>query len=285
MDNPFISNKPRYSRDEERNTIDIALNKHCNKLISEIEDIRDFFEDYSFHERPIVSYTAGKTMPFNLGRDRILFSIEQTLGSFQSVCGLGNFSDAHILMRKLRDDLFFYLFTTVTSIGGKPIKVKEIELWMSNALSNLHFSDVLKRIANSPSLIEPIKHYKLQETFADIGAKLNNFTHGNGIDFYNMRYSHYQSPGDDKLQNICEFLGHALNHVVVTFIFLETLCNPLSIASSDYVDHLDMGMTPPDNSQYWVAPYIKDFFERKKGFLDDNCITYLRENMIYDMEL
>ena len=285
MDNPFSSGKPRYLRNEEDNARDIALNERCNKLIFEIKEIRDFFESYSSHDRPTVFYDMNKTMLLNYGRDRILFSIEQTLGSLQSVCSLGNFSDAHILIRKIRDDLFFYLFTTVTCIEGESVKVNEIELWMSNALSNLHFSNVLKRIGKSPSLLNSIKQYGLHETFNRIGTELNNFTHGNGIDFYNMPYSHYQYSGIDRLQNICEFLGRTLNYIVVTFLFLETLCNPLSICSSDYIDHLDMGMTPPDNSQYWVAPYITDFFERKKALLDDNCIKYLRDNMVYDMQL
>ena len=30
--------------------------------------------------------------------------------------------------------------------------------------------------------------------------------------------------------------------------------------SSDYVDYLDVGMTPEEDSQYWVAPFIQEVY-------------------------
>ena len=31
--------------------------------------------------------------------------------------------------------------------------------------------------------------------------------------------------------------------------------------ASDYIDYLDMGETPPENSQYWVAPFVQEIFD------------------------
>ncbi len=33
------------------------------------------------------------------------------------------------------------------------------------------------------------------------------------------------------------------------------------LSSSDYVDYLDMGMQPPEDSQYYVAPFIQEIFD------------------------
>ncbi len=30
--------------------------------------------------------------------------------------------------------------------------------------------------------------------------------------------------------------------------------------SNDYLDHLECGMTPPEDSQYWVAPFVQSVF-------------------------
>ena len=46
---------------------------------------------------------------------------------------------------------------------------------------------------------------------------------------------------------------------------------------SDYTDYLDVGDTPPDGSQYWVAPFVSDFLNNHKNVLDDKCDSYLRE--------
>jgi hypothetical protein len=32
--------------------------------------------------------------------------------------------------------------------------------------------------------------------------------------------------------------------------------------SSDYIDALDLGLQPEQDSQYWVASYVKDVFEK-----------------------
>ena len=47
--------------------------------------------------------------------------------------------------------------------------------------------------------------------------------------------------------------------------------------SYDYTDYLDVGDTPPDGSQYWVAPFVSDFLNNHKNVLDDRCDSYLRE--------
>lgn len=38
--------------------------------------------------------------------------------------------------------------------------------------------------------------------------------------------------------------------------------HPLYMMSSDYVDYLEEGMTPPDGSQYWVAPIVQEAFDQ-----------------------
>ena len=64
----------------------------------------------------------------------------------------------------------------------------------------------------------------------------------------------------------------------VTFLFLMVLIRPLLIMSYDYTDYLDCGDVPPEGSQYWVASFVSQFFEKYKNVLDENIINYLREN-------
>ena len=265
---------PNYLRNEERNATNIALGKHCEELIHDIKYIRKFFDCYtSMQNDVILPLVDVNPWLVKHGRRVILLSVEQTLGSLESVCALGNFSDAHILLRKCRDDLFFYLYST-TSYENEEA-VKNIKTWMQNDLSNLHFSCVLKSIGSSSKLSEVVKKYNLQKSFNTIGKKLNDFTHGNGMSLYNKRYEHYR---EGELKEICDSLKDALNHIVVTFVFLEALCNPMSLMGNHYVDYLDCGLTPLDGSEYWVSAYVTDFFNDKKKFLDEDCAKYLQDN-------
>ena len=34
------------------------------------------------------------------------------------------------------------------------------------------------------------------------------------------------------------------------------------MSSSDYEDYLDCGLTPVKDSQYWVAPFIQEVFDK-----------------------
>ena len=36
--------------------------------------------------------------------------------------------------------------------------------------------------------------------------------------------------------------------------------NETYTASTDYMDYLECGMSPPDNSQYWVSTNVKECF-------------------------
>jgi hypothetical protein len=38
--------------------------------------------------------------------------------------------------------------------------------------------------------------------------------------------------------------------------------NPHYMMSNDYVDALDLGCQPEEGSQYWVAGYVSDVFEK-----------------------
>ena len=67
-----------------------------------------------------------------------------------------------------------------------------------------------------------------------------------------------------------------LNYILITFLFLLVLLSPVSIMASDYLDALDFSMTPEENSQYWVAPFVVEFIEKHKDLLGETSLEYLR---------
>ena len=51
-----------------------------------------------------------------------------------------------------------------------------------------------------------------------------------------------------------------ISHLIIYHISLLFDLKQHYMALSDYIDHLNMGYTPPEDSQYWVAPFIQDIF-------------------------
>ena len=48
--------------------------------------------------------------------------------------------------------------------------------------------------------------------------------------------------------------------------------------SSDYVDYLDCGMQPPENSQYWVAPFVQKVFDEVIKKNRPDIASFILEN-------
>ena len=48
--------------------------------------------------------------------------------------------------------------------------------------------------------------------------------------------------------------------------------------SSDYVDALEFGLQPDEHAQYWVAPHIKNVFDKVVVPARPDVAQYLREN-------
>ena len=56
------------------------------------------------------------------------------------------------------------------------------------------------------------------------------------------------------------------------------------MASSDYIDHLECGDTPPENSQYWVAPFIQEIFNDTLERLRPDIAAHIKNRVNMHLE-
>ena len=262
----------------EQNATIISKKTKCRQTLADIKKIESFLTEFSV---------------LSLGRDFVLLknecfspknvytSCELTVGSIISCCESGCIADANSLLRKYRDDLFFYLYVLVydsfKKIDSKSRKVSEMERnilrWKNNNLYDFSSGTVMREIAEYPDIKEAVLQYNLKSFFERISNRLNNYVHGNGIDFYNCNVIAYDN---NYMQSQMTILFNDLRMITVTFLFLLSLCSPQAIMSTDYEDHSDLSLTPPEGCQYWVAPFIVDFFRDNLDLIDKNCLEYLR---------
>ena len=258
----------------------IKYNKSCQDILASLKSLECFLCDFE-------NLSSGRDIIFF--HDRVFFlskiniSLECTMGSIISCCEYGCIADANTLLRKYRDDLFFYLYILVFDSEKKSNSASEIlpeierniESWLQNELKNLNISMVLKAIALSSDLNDAVKKYKLKSDFDRISKRLNNFVHSNGYWFYNQTAGGYK---DTELATEMSKICNDAKYVTVVFIFLVMLSSPLATMSTDYIDYLDCGIQPPDGSQYWVAPFIQEFLVENESLISENCLQYLRDN-------
>ena len=259
------------------NRVSILKNDSCINTINEIKRIGRFIEQLSYLEFGR-DYIICKKYSFSL--HKILTSTELTIGSIICCCESGCISDANILLRKYRDDLFFYLYLLVYDKeykdGNNVEKMQsQIVEWIENSLSNLHISQIFKIIGNSSKLNDAILKFNMKNRLSFIGQKLNNYTHSNGYSFYNYYINSYK---EDELSTELKSLVDDIKYITISFIFLATLCSPGFIMSNDYIEYLECNEVPPEGSQYLVAPFIVDFIKENIELIGDNCYEYLTSN-------
>lgn len=265
----------------------VKENDDCQKSISKLKQLENFLSnmgELSFGRDYI--RCSDKTFSLRV----VMTSLELTVGSIISCCENACIADANSLLRKYRDDMFFYLYVLVydsyskMDSNSKVCKDMESKInnWLKNELRDFYINQVLKAIAGSESLKDAVEKYNLKNTFDEIGEYLNNYVHSNGYRYYNQCINIYQS---DKLAaELKELVSHA-EYMTTVFLFLLVMCAPHLVMSEDFCDHLDFNETPPEDSQYWVAPFIDQFIKNNISLIDANCLNYLKANTVMQFDL
>ena len=260
----------------------IERDAECQEIIKKLKEIEQFLDDFyclNLGNGYVIGICDQRAVLFSIMR--ILPSVELTLGNVIACCECGCIADANTLLRKYRDDLFFYLYILAcNSLDWESAQAKsmieKIKKWNENELKDFQIGQVLKAIATTPQLKEVVMKYHLKESFTSISNTLNDYVHSNGRAYYNRRYVDYSLHGN--LINELKGIVNKAQYITIVFIVLLFFCSPVSVMGEDYIDYLDCNETPPENSQYWVAPFIERFVKQHISLIDSNCLEYLREN-------
>ncbi len=168
----------------------VAGDNECQQVINDLKELEQFLDDFyflNFGNGYVIGVCNHQTMLFSAMR--ILPSLELTMGNVIACCECGCIADASTLLRKYRDDLFFYLYILVCNsldLESKQAKsmIEKIGKWNENELKDFQIGQVLKEIAMAPQLKDIVIKYHLKESFKTIGDALNNYVHSNGRAYY-----------------------------------------------------------------------------------------------------
>lgn len=264
----------------------------------------------------ILSYNISSNLSYEsiINNDKVIsFKIgsilDATIKTFEDIAFLLNnysFVNALTIIRKLRDDLFLILFIIKTRLEASD---REIE----HFLSNKHFESYIRTkeedivtaffnnsIINDKGNNKFYKDFKA-EAFLDALRKctelencfnkffeankqkvlrfLNNHVHSNGI-FFSTGNFNYQ--GQKKIDFYMKNVNVVLQYILNLFLSFIILLQPNLIMGSDYIDNLECGIPPEENSQYRVAPAVQVFITK---YMKKELRTYLKENNKYGMEI
>lgn len=236
----------------------------------------------------------------------------ETLQGINELCEIRDFPDSYLLIRKLRDNLFLDLFLfeaqktleNVPSETFKDINFNDIDQ-VIKALTEMHHLNVKKEAEekelqainrwkdgqllmvkdkmkddyfNYTKYISYIRtknhHFNkcfelfLDDDFNNLGLKLNDFVHSNAEStlIYNQRI-------EQTITNIKDTLLDLEKLFLISLFFVDSTL----LSSTDYMDYIEGGDTPPEGSQYWVNGYILEAFDSIKEN-DSELFNYLKSH-------
>lgn len=165
---------------------------------------------------------------------------------------------------------------------------KAMEAWIHNKLEydynyrkryfdTVRYKDYLIRDNND---VKYVMDNFLFKYWKDVDRKLNNYVHGNGKKYIQDNYVYKLNKKSRDTELI-----ETLQDITSLFLSLLAIIDSTKLRSSDYLDALEMGFEPEQESAYWICPciveYMNDNLEKELlGFLQNrekNGMKYLGE--------
>lgn len=249
MSNPFKNDMPEHNLGKE------YIN---HKVFNELTEYSDFYSRLSFLITGFVSQGTKSIMNLDTS---FFSSIEGTLDSINEILSKGRINDSYALLRKYYDstiiNIYFNLYLE-DNFDFKNMIVEEIDKWRNGTGSIPHYQTILSYIENSSKLDPITKLLKKDDRYKKIRDRCNNHLHYNF--FQNAVYNNNQVHISDRIEILDTFSKDLKNLFIQHFAYIFYLRDHYMM-SSDYIDSLELGITPEGGSQYYVAPFIQGAFD------------------------
>ncbi len=226
-------------------------------VFEEIKTYAGFYKSLAYSTMHWVS--MGTTA---INFDTYIFSsIQGTLESMALILSHGRINDSYALLRKYHDSIIINAYELAyleDHFSLENFIVEKINKWIQGK-EKLPEYNIMKQYLEKHSKLGQINVLlRKDDRYKKIRSRCNDHMH------YNL--FHYMMVNDNKVYNknraaYLDRLSADLRDIfILHFSYLFTL-KPHYMGSSDYLDALEMGMTPEEGSQYFVAPFIQEIFE------------------------
>jgi len=234
------------------------INKE-NKIFSELDYYIEFYDLFSFGTMPVVS--PGIYSILNID-SYVYSSMQMSLDSIKHLLGLGRINDVYALVRKFYDSVIINIYYTIyikDNIELNNFIVNKINNWYLGKEKLPSYEKMKKYIENSSYLMELNKIIDFDNRYNTIRKKCNDHVHYNTFDTMIKNDSRIL---DEHREKILDQLSYDLMNIIIFHLSYIFLLNQHYMSSSDYIDALECGLKPEEGTQYYVAPYIQEFFDK-----------------------
>jgi hypothetical protein len=191
----------------------------------------------------------------------LLSSIKGTIESIKLILEDGKINDAYALTRKYYDSVIIHIYAILYLDNNFNIEsnmiVEKINNWLNGKEKLPDYKTMHNYISNNSTKLKKINKLLNGNAYLNIRKRCNDHTHYN--------YFQYMMSNDNMIFNperitYLNQLSSDIRYIFIKHFSLLFTLNDVYMMSSDYVDYMDIGQTPPEGTQYLVAPFIQDVF-------------------------
>jgi hypothetical protein len=192
----------------------------------------------------------------------VFSSIQGTLTSIQAILRDGRINDAYALLRKYQDSAVINIYSNLyltDHFSVENLVVEQIDNWLKGITQIPEFRIMSQYIRSSPK-VEPITALlSADDRYKRLRSRANDHTHYN---FYHNVLLNDNAIALSTRRKALDVFSKDVRDVFLFHVAYVFFINEHYMASSDFIDALDCGMTPEPDSQYWVAPFVQDVFDQ-----------------------
>lgn len=236
---------------------DEKYTQHC--IFSELDCYIEFYKDISMS---VFSFCSmGTTAIVNIDT-YVYSSIQGTLESIRTILITGRINDAYALLRKYHDSAIINIYSDLylqDHFSLQNFIVEKINNWLHGKEKLPEYrvmSDYIRK-SDKLAVINEIL-FRQDDRYKIIRDRCNDHTHYNF--FNNILINDNEIYLKNRLHSLNDFSKDVRNLFILHLAYMFYLNNHY-MASSDYIDCLECGVTPEEGSQYWVATFIQEIFD------------------------
>ncbi len=176
--------------------------------------------------------------------------------------------------------------TEITLLASGETKNKEqkaVEAWFYKELEmDTHSKDrkdyfdtskYKRHLENSNDKLKHIMSSYFEKIWRTVDRKLNNYVHGNGVNYISVNYVR-----NIESSTIRNELIEIMKNITSIFLSALAMVDATQMRSRDYLDALEFDEKPIEGSQYWVAPCIVEYMEKNFPKIDKGLLQYIEDN-------
>lgn len=214
----------------------------------------------------------------------VFSSIQGTLTSIRTILRDGKINDAYALLRKYYDSAVITIYSNLyleEHFSIENFVVRQIDNWLKGTDRLPEYRVMSEYIRNSPR-VAPITELVFgDDRYNRLRERCNNHTHYNF--YYNVLLNDPQIYLPDRRKALDDFEVDVRNVLILHVVYLFFIKGHY-MASSDYLDCLECGLTPEPDSQYWVDHFVQNLFDQVVVRYRPDLAERIRNNTIMHLK-